>query len=321
MVEKEKGVLRVIAGSPDKPLELNGVEIQCYVLENEMRVLSQSRFSNVVGASRGGFAYSGAEVGGNALPEKGNSFANKKLTRGAKVPRFAAAGNLRPFIDAKLWAQLADPVRFRISSGLEPSYGYMAECLMGICDVFLEARQAGVLRSNQMPIAQRCEVLMRAFAHAGLVALVDERTGYQKMRLENALAEIAKLYIAVDPRPWVSTFPMKFYLQLCRLHGWPEDYATQRPHAVAQITNDVVYSRLAPGVLERLRAENPIVEGKRERKHHQHLTEDVGLGQLKSHLEGVYSLMRSSPTWAEFKSRLETVYPVRTPQGALEFNM
>ena len=37
----EQKPLKVIAGAPDKPLKIGDIEIDCYVLEGEKRVLSQ----------------------------------------------------------------------------------------------------------------------------------------------------------------------------------------------------------------------------------------------------------------------------------------
>ena len=43
--------LSVIAGAPDKPMVINGVEIPCYVLEDEARVLSQRGLLSGLGIS------------------------------------------------------------------------------------------------------------------------------------------------------------------------------------------------------------------------------------------------------------------------------
>ncbi len=50
---------KVICGSPDKPLVFDDVEIQCYVLEDETRVLSQTGLQHGVGLSKGGGSAAG----------------------------------------------------------------------------------------------------------------------------------------------------------------------------------------------------------------------------------------------------------------------
>jgi hypothetical protein len=48
------------------------------------------------------------------------------------------------------------------------------------------------------------------FARVGIIALVDEATGYQEVRDHEALQEILKRYISEELLVWVRTFPMEF---------------------------------------------------------------------------------------------------------------
>ena len=56
--------LKVIAGTPDKPLRIGDIETLCYVLENESRVLSKRRPYNAtdVVQGRGGQNRGGVET-------------------------------------------------------------------------------------------------------------------------------------------------------------------------------------------------------------------------------------------------------------------
>jgi hypothetical protein len=66
----------------------------------------------------------------------------------------------------------------------------------------------------------------------------------------------------------------------------------KRPAFVGHWVNDIVYSRLAPGTKDKLKEINPrLPSGERKKKHHQHLTEDYGLPELKDHLKKVMVLM------------------------------
>ena len=47
-----KGPLKAIAGAPDSPLVVSDIEIDCYVLEDETRVLSQGSFLRGIGRAR-----------------------------------------------------------------------------------------------------------------------------------------------------------------------------------------------------------------------------------------------------------------------------
>jgi hypothetical protein len=51
------------------------------------------------------------------------------------------------------------------------AYGYEATILADICDAVLKARENGDLNYQQEHIAQRCEILVRAFARVGIIAL------------------------------------------------------------------------------------------------------------------------------------------------------
>jgi len=51
-----------------------------------------------------------------------------------------------------------------------------------LCETVLQARKDGKLQSQQMHIAEQCEILVRGFARVGIIALVDEATGYQDYR-------------------------------------------------------------------------------------------------------------------------------------------
>ena len=152
----------------------------------------------------------------------------------------------------------------------------------------------------------------RSLAKLGIVALVDEATGYQEVRDRLALQKILEKYITDEWAKWTKRFPNDFYRHLFRLKKMPFPPAegTQKPSYVGHWTNDVVYSRLAPGILKKLREVNPRAPtGHRLRKHHQHLTEDVGVPELQQHLSNVMFLMKSCQSWSEFKQRLDIAAP------------
>ncbi|WP_425581109.1 P63C domain-containing protein [Terrabacter aerolatus] len=74
------------------------------------------------------------------------------------------------------------------------------------------------------------------------------------------------------------TFPDEYYKELFRLKGlnYKKD-SVQRPRYFGLITNDVVYKRLAPGILEELQRQTPkSSSGRPKNKLHQRLTPDMG---------------------------------------------
>ncbi len=285
--KKGNGALEVIAGAADKPLVIGDIEIPCYVLEGETRVLSQSGMFSGLGLARRGL-----------VPVKG----------GAQIPRFAASKAINPFISDDLMHGLTNPILFTVSG--TDAYGFPATILPKICKAVLDARRAGTLNFQQRRLAQRCEILVQGLATVGIVALVDEATGYQLIREERALAAILERFIAEELQPWTKTFPFDFYKEICRLKGWPSIYAVKRPSLVGRYTNDIVYERLAPGLLEELRRKNPVTpSGYRRHRHHQWFTPDLGHPKLKEHLAGVVAIMRVSRSWNGFRTNLQKAFP------------
>ena len=281
--------LKAIAGAEDKPLVINGIEIPAYVLEDETRVLSERGFLSAIGRSerRPGRLSTGAD----------------------KLPGFLSAENLRPFIDKALTVP-TNPIKFQPPQGGPPAYGYPAELLPQVCDVYLRARAASALRANQLHIAERAEIVVRGLATVGIIGLVDEATGYQRVRGERALAKILEDYIARELQPWTKTFPYSFYEEIYRLRGWAGPHGAKRPSVIGKYTNDVVYERIAPGVLSELRSNNPTLpSGGRKDKHHQWFTPDLGHPKLKEHLAAVTALMRAAPDWPSFMRILNRAFP------------
>ena len=281
--------LKVIAGASDKPLVIGDIEIDCYVLEGERRVLSQRGLQSGVGLGVGG---SKQQIGAPRIGE----FIGSLEKRG---------------IDTKgLTARLTSPIEFQPPRGGRTAYGYPAEILEGIIDAILDAHQAGALSERSAHIVRRAHVLNRGLRRIGVIGLVDEATGYQEIRSKRALATILEKFIAEELQPWTKTFPYEFYEQIFRLKGWPGPDGHKRPAVIGHYTNDIVYDRLAPGVLEVLRRKNPTQRGGvRRHKHHQWFTPDSGHPKLKEHLAGVMALMRAAPNWASFQRSLQRAYP------------
>ena len=289
--------LKAIAGAPDRPLVIGDIAIPCYVLEDERRVLQQTGLLGSLNLSHGG-SYS-----------KG----------GDRLAKFASQKRLKPFVNKGLIDRTEKPIKFKVTSG-NLAYGYEATVLADLCEAVLEARSAGVLQKQQEHVAQRAELLIRGFARIGIIALVDEATGYQHVREQRALATILEKFIAEDLQPWTRTFPPEFYEEIFRLKGWPGPDGVKRPSVIGVYTNDIVYDRLAPGVLDELKRKNPtIAPGRRRNRHHQWLTGDVGHPKLKDHLIGVLALMRASPNWNVFKRMLERSY--KKPGEQLGFDV
>jgi len=281
--------LKTIAGAADCPLKIGDIEIPAYVLEDETRVLSQRSLQTGVGLSSGG----------------------RKQTGAPRMAEFVGLLEKKGIDTNDLAARLTSPIEFQPPGGDRTAYGYEATLLADVCDAVAAAHSAGIFQKQQVHIAERCDILMRGFARIGIIGLVDEATGYQEIRARNALAKILERFLTEDLQPWTKTFPDDFYKEMFRLRGWPwQPWTVKRPSVIGRYTNDLVYERIAPGVLNELRSRNPTLpRGHRKDRHHQWFTPDFGHPKLKEHLASVIALMRASSGWNQFIRNMNRALP------------
>jgi len=246
-------------------------------------------------------------------------------SHGAKMKQFMGHTVLKPFINNELAMALANPIRFiRPGRGGKLAMGYEATILVDICDAVLNAREAKALKtSKQITVAKQCEILTRAFARVGIIALVDEATGFQEVRDREILQIILNKYIKDEWAKWTKRFPDDFYKELFRLRNIPyPGHSMKRPRYIGHWTNDIIYSRLAPGVKKALRKKNPRQpSGYRERKHHQYLTEDLGIPKLQEHLSNIIFLMKGCTSWDDFRRRINRASPKYGDTITLDFEI
>lgn len=299
--EEGWSVRRIPRATHDGVLQLGDFELPCAVLEDGRRVLTQSGFNTALGRA------------GNPYRRPDQDF---------EVPPFLAANNLKPFISEDLRRSFS-PIKFRSPGygGLSGvSLGYAAELLPRVCRVYLEARDAGVLARGQEHIARACDLLVRGLATVGIVAMVDEATGYQDERDRQELQKILAAYISEELLPWAERFPRDFYKEMFRLRGWSfNPISVKGPRYAGKLTNALVYEKLPPGVLEELRRKNPPdANGQRRHRHHQYLTDDIGNPTLEKHVAVVTAVMRLSPDWETFKTNFQRAFPTKGEQMRLD---
>lgn len=269
-------------------MRIGGIEIACTVLEDGRRLITQSGFMRALGRAR---------------QAKGREHYDGDVN----LPAFLTAKNLKPFISKELEVT-SSQVEFKPLKGAR-AFGYPAELLPNVCGVFLDA--GDVLTTMQKHIAARAQILIRGLAHVGVTALVDEATGYQEVRDRYALQAILDQYLKKELAAWAKRFPDAFYREMFRLKGWPTNpLQVRRPSVVGHYTNNIVYERLAPGILEELEKRNPKDDkGNRKGKHHQLLTDEVGHPALAQHLYAVIGAMRAHTNWNDFLRFLNRAYP------------
>ncbi len=275
-------------GSSERPLRIGNVAIPCYVLDDRRRVLVQRALQTAIGMSTSG---------GSDGAQRMALFIESLAEKGVNCKDLAV--------------RIRSPIIFRPKGVGNPAYGYEATIINDICEAVLEARNLGKLARNQSHFAEQCELLVRGLARVGIVDLVDRATGYDKVRFRENIDEIVEKFVAKELKKWVRTFPLEYYENIYRLNGWPFDPSSNKhPGVVGHWTNDIVYARLAPGVLEALRKLIPRDDkGRLKTKLSRGLTPELGHPALREHLSGVMALMKIGRNWKIFYEYLDNVYP------------
>lgn len=274
-------------------LTIGDTRIPCAVLEDGRRILTEHGITNALLGVRSGAAKRQKALADGRAPN----------------PLFLAPDRLKPFISQEMTDGPLTPIQY--IDGKRSVTGFEASILPTVCEVWLKARDAGALHAQQADKAQRADTLMRGLAHVGIVALVDEATGYQEVRDRKALQAILDKYLAKELAAWAKRFPDEFYREMFRLKGWSYNpMSVARPGVVGRYTTDVVYERLAPGIVEELERINPKnSRGNRGAKHHQWLSDDIGHPALAQHLHAVMGLMRVSGSWEQFIGLMDRAFP------------
>lgn len=261
------------------PLPIAGTELQCAVLDDETRVLSASSIFTAFGRPRKGI----------------NS--RMEIT-GVKIPPFLASNNLRPYLTEDILKRLK---LISYDDGGKIKSGYNAELLVDMCEVYLQARRDDKLMESQFKLAVQAEILQSAFARVGIAAIVDEATGYQKVRTNDALRLLLVRYVAEGLQKWMKTFHDSFFHQLDRLYGNEKTTSRARPMYYGKFINKYIYDPLENGYIKtELDKLNITDEGKRKARFHQWLNVD-GRDSLIRQISRVEARMELFPDIEAFK--------------------
>lgn len=268
-------------------LDLGGIKISCAVLDDNTRVLVNRSLANNLGIKGGGVYW------------------KKKKEGGAFLPEYLSAKYLEPYISDELKLNLLNSKTYVNQNGIITE-GVPAELLADICDVYIKAGENGAFKNNPS-IPDTAYRLLLSFSKVGIIALVDEATGYQHDRERDELQKILKAYISEELLPWQKRFPDIYYKELFRLNGW--DYSVKgikkRPSVIGRWTNMLIYEQLPKGVLAELKKKTPKSErGNKTARYHQHLTADTGEPNLTAQINQVITVFQLSDNmeqmWAQF---------------------
>lgn len=254
-------------------LNLGGMSFDCFVTEGERRVLS---------------------------PQHAMSALTGSVTENRNFARFFA----RIFND--LDGLEAEPFcTFRGPTGV--IRGIPAEFLPKLCAAITDAALVGGIHASRAHIVANARKIEKALAGVGIVALVDEATGYQSKRAPDALARLFAEYLLVEPGVWARAIPEDLYVHLARLyrHAYTAGQA-RRPRFFRSWTWKYVYAFLPDDVRAELQARNPNPHAG-STKHHQHLTARVR-EVLTAHLIRLTAVVRGSTNPSDFHMRFNNEF-------------
>ncbi len=265
-------------GDEEHPLLIGGVKVPCFVLNDGERVLSQRGFFDALGIT----------------------------SRGGEMERFITHTQLERYLPPESIGALRNPLRMRQPQG-GLAFTYNAPLLVDVCNAVLTSRDNNSLEKVYAGVAIRADVIVRAVAKVGIIALIDEATGYTRAEL---LQTLLQRFLREELARWTKLFPDEFYEQIFRLRGWAwKGRSINPPGVVAHYTKDFVYARLTPGILPKLEQLNPKIGKYRRHRHTQFLTEDFGVPALNQHLATVLTIMRGSEDWNDFKTSIDKYLP------------
>ncbi len=312
----------LLRATHDGPLQIGDATLVAAVLPNGKRLLVQGTMLTAIGRSRTPKAGTGGSVNVDGLPF------------------FLSAEVLKPFVTEDLRLSTT-PILFRLKGG-QRAVGYDALLLPLVCKVYQdlrtslmkklagenekEVKEARVIYAKYQHIIEKCDELSHGFGQRGILALVDDATGYQDDRVRQDIDRIIKAYVAPGLAPWVRRFPHEFFRETYRLLGW-EYKPGQTKHSpyMGKFINKYVFEALPPGVLDELKARLPKNEnGNRRAKLWQLLTVDTGIPHLDRQLTADLTLMQISESKLQFEEHWDKLFgkqprlPLTMPKGELK---
>lgn len=291
----------------DGPLQIGDAVLVAAVLPNGKRLLTQGTVLQAIGRSR--------------TPKAGTGgFSNVD-----GLPFFLSAETLKPFISEELRLSTT-PILFRLKSG-QRAVGYDALLLPMVCQVYqklhdfitrnltsdkdTEVAQAKRSYNQYKHIISACDVLVNGFAQRGIIALVDDATGYQADRARDEALKIVEQYVSPSYLiPWTRRFPHDFFREAYKILGWEyKAGCVKHPQYLGKFIIRYVYEPLPPGVLEELQKKLPKNEsGNRRAKLWQALTVDTGIPHLDRQITAVTTLMEISDDKGIFEHHFKRVF-------------
>ena len=217
---------------------------------------------------------------------------------------YLSVAGLKGYIDNDL--ALVDSKDFHIPGTQFRGRGITAEQFEAILSGYVRALHAGALKTDrQREIAITCAILSTAFLRLGIIAQIDEATGYQYVRAEDALQVKLRAFISDELRAWEKTFPDELWEQFGRLTNW-QGSLHKRPKWWGHLVMELIYDALDPDIAKYLKDNKP--KPFHGQNYHQWLTQDVGLKSLIPHIYEVIGMAKTCRDIKELKEKVAEHY-------------
>jgi hypothetical protein len=269
----------------DRPIKISDVEVPCYVLDDGRRVITANGMLDTLQMARGGAMVKGMN----------------------RFEFFVTRRRIKPYVSNDLHERVKNPIKFKVGKAI--AYGFESDTLIEIAEAVIRADNAGTLQTQQAAIAHQCRVITSSLTRIGLIALIDEATGYQTKRDNDELQQILTAYLLPEHRPWMQTIPQEFTNEIYRVYGWKRTADNRGPRYAGKLIRQLIYERLPKPVLPALDEMNPTnAKYQRKRRHHQFLTEQQGLDHFRTLTITVMTLLRISKNKNDFKRHVRDYF-------------
>lgn len=193
-------------------------------------------------------------------------------------------------------------IEFTLPESSQRVRGMGAETFMELCRAYVKAHASGELKTDrQKAIALVASLFLAACAKVGIIALIDEATGYQYERLEDALQFKMKLFVADEMRKWERTFPEELWKEFGRLTNW-EGSIHKRPKYWGKLVMELIYEYLDPDVAKWLKTNAP--KPQHGQNYHLWLTSQYGLKKLVEHIWLVIGMASTCDDMDQLRERM-----------------
>src|SRR5579863_1691583 len=260
-------------------LRISEVEIPCYVLDDGRRVITRNAATAVLTDGKGG----------------GN------------LESYLIVEGLRGFLPPSFTDQMIDIFVPGVSQSPQTrTMGISAEAYIEICRAYVAAHEANALKTErQKVIALKAAMFLAACAKVGLIAMIDEATGYQYERASDALQFKLKLFLAEEMRKWEKTFHDQLWEQFGRLTNWTGSIHS-RPKYWGNLVMELIYEYLDADVAQWLRENAP--KPMKGQNYHQWMSQQYGLKKLIEHIWKIIGIASTCQTLDELRRKLHKIY-------------